>query len=148
MNRGDAISYLMTTLGPTAGERGVTSPTQDFIWETATDDALLALSVAATDLQTKIVATTDVIGYRALLTYYGLVRLHETVLASVDVSIDGPQTSKRFSQYVAALERRIALAAQAASSYATAGPLVTESGYGEFGSFNTGYMTLSGSEFA
>ena len=147
MDREAAFGYLDRSLSFTASEMGVTGDTLATVHELATDDALLSSSVAYADLATGSVATEKALGFRVLLTYFGLVRLHEAVTASVDVSIDGPQASKRFSQYVAALERRIAGLKDDAASYATAGPLITESGYGSYGSFNTGYMTLSGSEF-
>lgn len=147
MDRTAASVYLDSSLMLTASEMGVSRARLASVFALATDDALLSLSVTYANLMTGSVPDTAVIGFRVLLTYFGLVRLHESVLASVDISLDGPTISKRLSQYVAALERRIAGIASSAALFATAGPLVTSSGYDSFGSFNTGYMTLSGSEF-
>jgi hypothetical protein len=142
MTREDAATYLELRLGPTRDDAGVLEGD----WELAIDDALLALGVTASEMSGKDVADGDVIGYRALLTYYGLTFLHDRVLNRIDISGSEPSMSLRESQIVTNLERRIATAQAAASGYAVAGSLAASlSGYGQIGTYNADFLTMPGS---
>lgn len=123
MTRLNAITFLGGALSQQLTEAGLTATDDPANLGSVIDDALLTLGVSNAALATAEVADADARGYRVLLRYYGLTRILDAVLDRVDVTMSDPQISKRRSQMVDALQKRIeALKDEAANYGAVIGP--------------------------
>jgi hypothetical protein len=117
MTRANARDFLAGVYAQQLTEAGLTAEDNAANLGPVIDEALLVLGTSYDDLATAEVASADVQGYRALLRYFGLSRVLDAVMNRVDVTLDGPQMSKRRSQYVEALQKRLDVLAKDATNY-------------------------------
>lgn len=123
MNRQAALNFLGGVYAQQLTEAGLTATDDAANLGPAIDDALLTLGTSYDDLATAEVDAADVTGYRVLLRYFGLARIHDAVVNRVDMQLDGPQMSKNRSQYVRQLAARLDDLRKEAANYGlTTGP--------------------------
>lgn len=123
VSRQAALSFLGGIYAQQIAEAGLVVVDDAANFGPAIDEALLTLGTAYDDLATAEVESSDVVGYRALLRYFGLSRILDAVLERVNVRLGDPNVSKDRRQYVENLQKRLeTLAAQAANYGLTSGP--------------------------
>lgn len=119
MSRADAASYLAASLAELLTDAGLDNLDESGDLAEPIDDALLLTGTAYGDLATATVADADALGFRKVLRWTALARIREAVAHRVDVTLDGPNMSKRRSQIVGHLDRLTADAKAAADPYVT-----------------------------
>jgi hypothetical protein len=123
VTRVQARDYLGGVLAQQLPEAGLTAADDTANLGPVIDRALLTLGVDVDSLATAEVANDDAAAYYAYLDYFGLGRVLNAVLSHVDIQSGDPNMSKRKSQYVAALQQRLAtLKEEAVAHGMTAGP--------------------------
>lgn len=132
MTRADSADYLAGTLAQLLTDAGLDDSDDPGGLKEIIDDALLMVGTAYDDLATATVASADVLGYRAVLRYAGLLRTYDAILNRVDIQASTPSVSKNRSQFVRQMENRIRLAKEAAE------PFITDSGAWGSGTFTLG----------
>jgi hypothetical protein len=101
------------------------------------DDALLALGVDPTLISGSGAFTAlDARAAYATVKYYALMRIRDAVLHMVDIAGESPQVTAKRSQFVTALNARIAEAKVDSESFAT----TTTTGGWSRGSLNLNYI--------
>lgn len=86
------------------------------------DATLLALGTAYSDLGTGAVSDGDEHKALTIARYQGLRTVYDAALAKVDVTIDAPNTSVRWSQYAAAIKAALETAKADALPLMTTAP--------------------------
>lgn len=120
MSRADATSYLAGTLAQLLSDAGLGSTDTAGALKEPIDDALLATGTDYADLASATVANADVVGFRLVLDYTGVLRCYRAIAHRVDVQLDGPQMSKTRSQAVRQLEKLVDDARKAAEPHMSA----------------------------
>ena len=143
MTRGEMQDALWGDLQWGFTEVGITNTDDSGNLKEPLDRALLALGTSYSDLATGEAADGDEYTALAILHYTGLQTIYNAALAKVDVTIDAPNTSVKWSQFVA----NIAAALMEAKAEAT--PLMTTTVSSWVAtSVNTGYLDTYGLEEA
>lgn len=132
MDRSSSADYLAGTLAQLLTDAGLDATDDPGGLKEIIDDALLMTGTAYDELATATVASADVLGYRAVLRFAGLLRIRDAIAHRVDITLDGPQMSKRRSQATTALDKMIEQAKAAAD------PFITDSGSWGTGTFVLG----------
>src|SRR5690349_16139303 len=118
MTRAQAAAYVSRRHYGLLIEAGMTATDDDSNLGAVIDGALLALGVDYDDIATETVDSADADGYRKLLSREFYATVLER-LKGTDVSLDGPQMAKRFSQRIEQVERWLAKATKDAAPYDT-----------------------------
>lgn len=108
LTRSDATAYLAGTLAELLAESGVGTTDVTGALKEPIDAALRAVGVSQTDLPTATVADASAAGFLAALDYHGLLRIQRALARRVDLNLDGPSMSKRYSQAVEAVKGMVA----------------------------------------
>lgn len=120
MSRADSASYLAGTLAQLLADAGLAATDTAGGLKEPIDDALLATGTDYADLASATVANTDVVGFRLVLDYTGILRCYRAIAHRVDIQLDGPQVAKSRSQAVRQLEKLVDDARKAADPHMSA----------------------------
>ena len=134
MSRENAADYLAGTLTQLLTDAGLAATDDPGALKEIIDDALLMVGTAYDDLATASVANADVLGFRKVLSYAGLLRVYDAILNRVDFNISSPGISKSRSQFVRQMENRIRFAREAAE------PFIADSGQWGTGTISFDYL--------
>ena len=115
--RADALTYVTNSFAELISDVGLGLTDTAGAMKEVLDDALLLHGVDYDDLASPTIANADILGLRAILTYTLLNRCYNAALHRVDITLDGPNMSKRRSQMVAQLKDRVAAAKEAAEEF-------------------------------
>lgn len=117
VTRSSLAAYLSGTYGTLLADAGIEASDGTGGLKEPIDDTLLAVGVAWADIGDGTVPDADARAALALARYFTLDRIYTAIVNRVDITVDGPQMSKRRSQMVQQVEKSLSEARKIAEGH-------------------------------